>query len=354
MSGLTHPVNALVSFHYYKDVDVGALARGGLRMIGDSGAFSAFNTGNPMDLGAFADWAARWQTSLAWVASLDVINDSDGTWANYRVLRDRYRLDVIPTVHYGADPSLLDRYAADGVDMIGLGGMVGRKGQPKHLLRWCLAVFRYQRDHHPNMRFHGWGVTHPALVNSLPWYSVDSSGTSASYRYGRLALYDPTKHTNVQIMMDGRDAYRHATMLRKYYGVTPAEIAFSSADKRPTLIRTAVRSNQILENELRRKFHVSPPSYGMRSGRVGPSVHMVLSTALAKDGRDNRPLMTEGTNVHTVLSDEQQHLVGPHIHTVLARGGGDEDDRALMGPRVHCVDSDPNHFLAMTKERQNA
>lgn len=350
MSVLAYPVNALVSFHYYKDLDISELARGGLRMIGDSGAFSAFNTGSPVDIGEFAEWTKRWRGSLTWVASLDVIYDADRTWRNFRTLRDRYGLDVVPTIHYGADPHALDRYAAEGVDMIGLGGMVGRKSQPKHLLRWCLSVFRYQRDHYPGMRFHGWGVTHPALVHTLPWYSVDSSGTSAAYRYGRLTLYDPTTHKMVEIRMDGQSAFHHATFLRKHYGVRPAEIASSSATTRPAIIRTAVRSNQILEAELRRKFRVSPPTYGVSSPRSGPSVHLVLAANGARSGVDNAPLMTNGTNVHTVLSGEQQHLVGnstgPHLHTVLARGGGDEDDRALMqcGPHFHSViATDPGH-----------
>lgn len=359
MIALDYPVNALVSFHYYKEVDVGAMARAGLRMIGDSGAFSAFNTGTPIDIDAFAAWTKCWQHSLAWVASLDVINDAEGTWRNYRTLRDRYKLDVIPTVHYGSDPTVLDRYAADGVDFLGLGGMVGRKGQPKHLLRWCLSMFRYQRDHYPGMRFHGWGVTHPVLLNSLPWYSVDSSGTSAAYRYGRLVLYDPAKHKNVQIAMDGVDVFKHATLLRKHYNVRPAEIASSSSTTRPALIRAAARSNQFIEAELRRKFNVSPPSYGIYGATAGPSIHLVLPTALAKDGRDTRPLY--GPHVHTVMSPGARNvdpICGPHVHTVLARGGGDVDDRALMrngnhpeeGPHIHFVDTYPPHLVALTEE----
>lgn len=325
MIALDYPVNALVSFHYYKDVDVGAMASAGLRMIGDSGAFSAFNTGTPIDLGAFADWTKRWQGSLAWVASLDVIGNADGTWKNYRTLRDRYELDVIPTVHYGADPTVLDRYAADGVDFVGLGGMVGRKGQPKHLFRWCLAIFRYQRDNHPAMRFHGWGVTHPILLNSLPWYSVDSSGTSAAYRYGRLVLYDPAKHKSVQISMDGVDVYKHATLLRKHYGVRPGELAVSNATTRPALIRAAARSNQIIERELRRKFNVMPPAYGVSSVRNG----LVLACGAAKDGTDNKPLM------------------GPSDLQEIGRHPAD-------GPHIHSVDTTLLHLVALTKERQDA
>lgn len=321
MSALTHPVNALVSFHYYRTIDVGAMSRGGLRMIGDSGAFSALNTGVPIDLVEFAEWAKRWRDSLLWIASLDVIGDAAGTWKNYRTLRDRYDLHVIPTVHYGADPSTLDRYAAEGVDMVGLGGMVGRKGQPKHLLRWCLSVFRYQRDHHPNMRFHGWGVTQKLLVNSLPWYSVDSSGAGAAYRYGRLVLYDPETYRTVTIAMNAMDVYKHANLLRKHYGVRPVDIAASTSTTRRALIRASARSNQLVEAHLRRKFHVSSPTYGMQaSAGTGPSIHVSLS------------------------GEHKQLVAGPHIHTSLA--DGQHENAALLsdGPHVHYVDSNTNHF----------
>lgn len=272
---LEYPVNTLVSFHYFKRVPLDGFAAGGLRMIGDSGAYSAANLGAPVDLGEFAAWAQRWREQLAWIASLDAIGDAERSWRNYRTLRDRYELDVVPTVHYGSAPELLDRYADDGVDMVGLGGMVGRKGQPRHLMRWCLSMFRYARDHHPEMRFHGWGVTHTMLVDSLPWYSVDSSGAGAAYRYGRAGLYCPDTRKLVQVRMDGRDAYRHAQLLRRHYGLKPSDVAYSKPETLRALVRAAGRSFQLREKALRAKFHVTPPSYGQTSPQVGPNVHMV-------------------------------------------------------------------------------
>lgn len=338
MGTLDYPVNALVSFHYYKKVDLGAMSRGGLRMIGDSGAFSALSTGIPIDLDEFAQWAKRWRESLVWIASLDVIGNAAATWKNYRTLRNCYALDVIPTVHYGSDPTALDRYADDGVDMIGLGGMVGRKGQPKYLLRWCLAMFRYQRDHYPDMRFHGWGVTHKLLVNSLPWYSVDSSGAGAAYRYGRLTLFDPETCTNVQVLMNATDIYKHANLLRKHYGVRPADIAASTPTTRRALIRASARSNQLVETYLRRKFNVSAPTYGMNAAAGGgPRVHVALSgeEKLLADGNPRPRWPVEGPHVHTALAD------GKHENTALLSDG----------PHVHYADGQPIHFDMMKAER---
>lgn len=328
MIQLRYPVNALVSYHYFAKQDISRLHAGGLRIVGDSGAFSAANLGTPVDIDAFADWAKRWRTSLCWVASLDVIGDPKGSWKNYRRLRDRHELDVIPTIHYGSAPSLLDQYAADGVDMVGLGGMVGRKGQPKHLLRWCLSVFRYAKANHPSMRFHGWGVTHPLLVESLPWFSVDSSGFSAAYRYGRATIYDPDTRSKVSFQTDGRDAYQHATLLRKHYGVSAQRVAVSTRETRHDLIRLSAKSYQLLEDRLRRKHQVTAPTYGQNDRMDGPSVHAAAS---AED--------------KTII----ESLTGPRVHQ--AMGTDKATPNALSGgPNIHAVDAAPGHLAALAKE----
>lgn len=275
MIELRHPFNALVSYHYFKKRDIGALRARGLRIIGDSGAFSAMSLGKPIDIDAFADWAKVWRDDLCWTASLDVIGDPAASWTNYRHLRDKHGLDVVPTIHFGADPKLLDDYAKDGVDMVGLGGMVGRKGQPAVLLRWCLGVFRYARDNHPTMRFHGWGVTHSALIESLPWYSVDSSGFGAAWRFGRATIYNPDTRRAVAFATNGRDAYRHATTLRKHYGIPASAVATAGKDTQRNLVRLSGKSYQLLEDRLRRKHKVSAPTYGQRHAQAGPNLHAV-------------------------------------------------------------------------------
>lgn len=294
MIELSYPVNALVSYHYFSKRNIKDYADGGLRLIGDSGAFSAANLGTPVDIDEFGEWASRWRDSLAWVASLDVIGDAAASWKNYRHLRQRHDLDVVPTIHYGSDPALLDGYAADGVDMVGLGGMVGRKNQPKHLLRWCLSVFRYARDKHPKMRFHGWGVTHSLLLESLPWYSVDSSGFGRAYRFGHASIYNPDTNTTQPFAVDGRDAYRLATTLRKHYGALPQDVAVSTPGTRAAHIRLAARSYQLLEARLRTKFRVSAPTYGQNFAVADFCVFNVMGTDHAT------PRALVGPNVHAV------------------------------------------------------
>lgn len=61
---LRYPVNALASYHYFKNADMARLARGGLRVIADSGAFSAETQGTPVDIDEFAQWATANRRTL--------------------------------------------------------------------------------------------------------------------------------------------------------------------------------------------------------------------------------------------------------------------------------------------------
>lgn len=240
------------------------------------------------------------------MASLDVIGNPDQTWKNYRRLRHRYSIDVVPTIHFGAVPDLLDRYAADGVDFVGLGGMVGHKSSVDKLMRWTLSVFRYARDNYPGMRFHGWGVTHQKLLSSLPWFSVDSSGIGAAYRYGRAAIWDPRTKTVVSVAMNGREMYRHSDLLRMYYGISPADIAESTVDTRSMIIRTMAKSVQLREDWLRTRHHVTAPMYGLQQTADGNGMHIHYA-----DSNPSHLLivgLTRGPHIHISESPESNYM----------------------------------------------
>lgn len=286
---LDYPVNVLTSFHYFRRRDMGALHRAGLRIIGDSGAYSAASLGTTVDRDAYYAWVARWQHVLHWCAGLDVIGDDDATYRNW--LAAPADLQLVPTVHYGVEPSAIDKYAEAGATLIGLGGMVPHKSQPMKLLRWAAQVMRYARDQHPQVRFHGWGVTHPQLIMNLPWWSVDSSGWGAAYRYGRAVLIDPTTGARVNATLDGRDMARHATLLRQHYGVDWTEVSESRPENRSQLVRLTARSMQHWEAFLQKRWSVSPPSR-LRGIGVGPHLSYVMPN----------------------VDDSMSLSVGPHLH----------------------------------------
>lgn len=311
---LRSPVNALISFHYFSKHDISMMESWGLRLIGDSGAYSAESQGAPIDIDVFAAWAKKWRDSFSWVASLDVIGDKDASWTNYRYLCDRYELDVVPTIHYGCDPSEMDRYAADGVDFMGLGGMVVRKSEVKRLLRWTLACFRYAQENHPQMRFHGWGITHKELTYNLPWFSVDSSGFSASYRYGRLSLFDPNTAKSVAVAMDGKDVFNHADLLMNEYGVNPSDVAVSTRETRRDVVRLSIAAVQRQEDYLRKRHQVTPPSYGLnqRFEKGAPNVHVVMNAPKAQPSLSLSP-DDKGARLYSAIDPwiGLQHIIPP-------------------------------------------
>lgn len=260
--------NALVSFHYYRDYDLDRLSN--LRLIGDSGAFSAKTQGVQITVDDLAEWAVKWSARLAWVAALDVIGNPEATYRNWRRMVDAYDLRAVPTVHFGTRPEELDRYADDGCDFVGLGGLVGIQRKPA--MRWLVQTMRYAADRHPTMRFHGWGCTsvHHAL---LPFYSVDSSSWTEGLRYRTMRIVDPRNGKYVPYPTDGRAALtgEPSRLLRDYYGINPADVSTSSPANRTLFVRLSSMRVSAREQYLRRKHGpISAPEWIGPGARPGP------------------------------------------------------------------------------------
>jgi hypothetical protein len=275
---MTYPLDGLVSFHYFRDEASmrPLVSTGRMRLIGDSGAFSAHTSGTPIDIAEYADWVRRWREHLLWAASLDVIGDPDATWANWLLLRDRHGLATVPTVHAGSDPALLDRYVAEGASLVGLGGMAG-KGQAQRAFPWAVAMFKRARDLHPGVRYHLWGVTGRKFLDHLPAWSADSSGTlSRVVRYAALRMFDPGTGRDMTAPLNGRGIYQHASVLRRVYGVDPSLIERSHPGNRQILIELMAAITQQYAGWLQRRHKsVAPPALLDGCDIVGPRVHLV-------------------------------------------------------------------------------
>lgn len=332
---VTYPLDALVSFHYYRtDKAMQPLvATGRLRMIGDSGAYSALTQGTPINMADYVPWVRQWDPYLCWTAALDVIGDPVATLHNWRQLRDRHQLVTVPTLHVGTDPRWMEPYAREGCDFLGLGGMVGRAVQS---LPWVVRVFRYARDHHPQMRFHLWGITHRQFLDNLPAYSADSSGFGASYRFARLSLFDP--RTGRHLLVDMRNTngvYGVGPLLRQVYGMDPTLVRRPTRANRHLLIQLAAQSNQLYADWLQRRHGVSPPSWALHHPAhltapepTGPCIHAVTSGS--------------GGHVDDLGRAVGNPPAGPRIHAVSTKNN---DLETAVGPRVHTVDADPQPLL---------
>lgn len=253
------PTDILCSYHYFNGIDMAKVQEWGTRIIGDSGAFSALSGGEPIDREEFHAWAHRWRDDLFWTAALDVIGDAEASYQNWIAAR-RDGLDLVPTLHYGEGTKALDRFAEEGATLIGLGGMVPYSSEKDRLMRWCLQMHRHARDHHPHVRFHGWGISHPFLVDNLPWWSTDSSGFSSCFRFGSLRLWDPRKGRFFGVDLNGRDLAKHARLLRETYNVDWKLISRSTPENRRPLGRVALRAVQLYASWLQRRQNVAPPA----------------------------------------------------------------------------------------------
>lgn len=282
---IPHPRNVLASYHYFKDYDFNQLSN--LQIIGDSGAFSAASKGAVITTPELAAWGKKWRHKLLWVASLDVIGDPHTTYRNWREMVDNHGFEGVPTIHFGTDPQEMDRYVERGVDFMGLGGLVGipRKSQ----MRWLIQVFKYQRKHHPDMKFHGWGCTSGPHLK-LPFFSVDSSTWTESLRYGKMTLREPGTNKGVFYWLHGQEAYKPhvARLLIDHYGVSPREVAVSNTGNREEIILISALATSVQEQYMRRLHgSISTPTWGInhqakmynkQGGSDGPHLHLVSTS----------------------------------------------------------------------------
>lgn len=223
----SHPIRYLLSFFYFRSEDIAALASNPqwdgltLDLFADSGAFSAYTLGQPVDVGAYADWLHRWSHLFTAYANLDVKDDVDAGLRNLRYLEDR-GLHPLPVFHGGEPMSVLDGFISD-YPYIALGGLVfGKHGSEQQKLRFVIECFRHARG---KSVYHGFGVTGNLVLRTLPWYSVDSTRWKSSVRFGQVRVFDSRKGKMVNAVVgDPTKSYRFGSVLRDH-GVTPAQIA---------------------------------------------------------------------------------------------------------------------------------
>jgi hypothetical protein len=324
------PRNVLCSYHFFKDYDLNRLRH--LRVIGDSGAFSAKSAGATITTAELSRWAKQWSHKLCWVAALDVIGDAEATRRNWHEMVDVYGVPGLPTIHFGADPALMDYYAVRGADFIGLGGLVGKPAAAQ--MRWLIKVFIYARTHHPQMRFHGWGVTSGSALQ-LPFFSVDSSGWTSGVRYGRVTLRDPQSGATHALVLDGKSTYAPevAKLLARHYGVAPSEVARSGGHNRLLMVKLNALSASVLEQHFRRQHRLAPitaPSWGQLSAPEldsGPHMHLSLT---GRSGQEyDIAVLTAGPHLH--LATMQINNAHPEQLDALVESSGTSADPTTRG-----------------------
>jgi len=276
----------LMSFYYFAGFDLDRIKH--MRVVGDSGAYSARSQGVEISLDDLGKWGAKWRHRLFWLATLDVSGNVKQTRQNFLYLQYEYGLDTIPSIHQGDDPRELDWFADRGVDFLGLGGVAGGVAKNGAVMRWLVAVFRYAQKNHPEMRFHGWGMT-TRTTRVLPFWSVDSSSWGSSYRYGVLNLRNPVTGKTHTIKTNGRDAFKpeNARLLMDHYDVDPSRVAVSTSETRPDIVRVSALSQAVWEEQMRRMHRpgVTAPKWGIMNDMGLPTTgpHAILADSSTKN-----------------------------------------------------------------------
>lgn len=219
-------MKVLVSYHYYKGVDLddelGSFATPIEATFADSGGFSAWTKGAVIRTDEYAAWVHRWSHRFTWHANLDVIGSPEGTWRNQIVLEKRHGLTPLPVFHVGEPWVFLDKYLDRGHPYICLGGMVGRPAP--QALQWAARCFQRARDGGFKTVFHGFGQTRRRIADNLPWYSIDSSSWGSGQRYGIVMLWDDGAARFRTARMGKADAHRWGRLIRDH-GTDPRELS---------------------------------------------------------------------------------------------------------------------------------
>lgn len=263
----------LVSFHYYRNTDLDALAastgRDDLTFFADSGAFSAHTLGQVISLEDYAGWLGRWRHRIHAYAGLDVLFDAEGTQRNTAALRE-LGLDPMPVFHLGSPLTAFKAYLAES-PYVGVGGMASGTLtlRDARLLRYLDRLHGMAAS--AGVGLHGFGLSSWAVIRRWPWRSVDSSTPGIGYRYGRIQAYDPyTDRWFMWSLRDQRAWHRHGWLVREY-GMAPAQFRGDNVSIRDALIQLAARSWSRAAKTLAGRAYLCDTSTGDRGGERGPT-----------------------------------------------------------------------------------
>lgn len=217
-------VHRLATFAYPKEateyLNLANEAGKRVRLIVDSGAFTAWNVGKPVQLRDLIDYNENLvnkyghQHDLMFI-SLDVIPGDRGrrpgaeelakgieqSYANFKEMQQHFpRNKVLPVYHSGEDVNLRNAYL-QLTDYVCLS--MDQTMSESHRLEWA------KRSVVPGFYFHGLAATGNRMVSQIGWYSVDSSSwitvgamggilwptTKNAFRILSLSEESPARHT---------------------------------------------------------------------------------------------------------------------------------------------------------------
>lgn len=174
-------LNVLVAYPYLNAQMIELLSKCGpwLRFTLDSGAFTAWKAGKPIQLDDYCRFLEGLPIKPWRYFTLDVIGDPEGTMRNYETMLAR-GFKPVPIFTRGEDPSVLEEFYKTS-DVVGIGGLVGTPGNRG----FVKGIMRHVRDR----MVHWLGFTDLDFIKVYRPFMCDSSTWESGARYGALKLY---------------------------------------------------------------------------------------------------------------------------------------------------------------------
>lgn len=266
-------LNILVAYPYATPPMLRQLAehKDSVRFVLDSGAFTAWKAGKPIELDDYCRFLEGLPVTPWRYFLLDVIGDPHATMRNYETMLKR-GFKPMPIFTRGEDPSVLDDYYKTS-DVVGIGGLVGTSRNRG----FVNGIMKRVGDR----KVHWLGFTVPEFVLHYRPYMCDSSSFDGPLRFGKLSLYlgrgkrvaVSSKDFITRPSQDVIDAVRR-------YGEDPAKLALkaewvNSGKNRTTLERLTYKSAVMMNRELESKSG-SKIFFACTAERKVPSLHFGL------------------------------------------------------------------------------
>jgi hypothetical protein len=174
-------LNVLVAYPYVKGAILGKLREfgGAVRFLLDSGAFTAWKAGKPIQLDDYCRFLESLPVQPWRYFTLDVIGDPQASMHNYETMLKR-GFKPVPIFTRGEDPSVLEDYYKTS-DVVGIGGLVGTPNNKA----FVNGIMRRVGDR----RVHWLGFTSIDFVKHYRPYMCDSSTWEAGARFAAVKLY---------------------------------------------------------------------------------------------------------------------------------------------------------------------
>jgi hypothetical protein len=171
----------MLSYHYFKNVDLWDF----IKIIGyipniylDSGAYSAFTSGKPINLEKYVDYIKKNGKYVKRYFCLDAIGDNMASFKAWEQMR-AMGLNPIPVFHYMGDEAVLQKYIEAGEELIGLGGTVPIKSK-NDVAAWARMIcWEYPAN------YHLLGSDAKIVLDSVDLKSADASTWAQAAIFGR-------------------------------------------------------------------------------------------------------------------------------------------------------------------------